>query len=505
MTFLSHLYSDEEDQSATLESYLVELTSTNLKRVLEEKSRLTQSIHSVEEEQQNFIYSNLQTIVYSTSTISTTRKNLNTIGKTLNQFTGTLNKFQKGCNDFLHSLKKHEDSKKKVRSAIKQEQRISSLITIPSLVRTLVHNSQYNDAVRLCSFAKKLSRKHLSHTVIQSLIGSLSLASVDFEQELINRLSRKLVVQKCIELVPFLRTLGGYRDRELWVLFLQTRDRWLRKEIASSRRNTNSRSRIELLESTIHSTRQGISEIMTEYNTLFSGHKPARVLSDWICRKVNDLCVLIKEAINRAETGSELNILLERSMWVGSFLARVGIDFRNLFIVEFESALLRIVSKNLDQGKRLFRNILPKWDYSKRAQLALMLKQQMSNTNLNNKRIIPPYQLLEFLPITQLCNCYIQIFNHLKNLALNSVEKRIFNLFENHFLQITKIILQQIKNKQKNVNLQDFVDSFINVLGPFVDNSLKLIFDIQKTQTPIHISSKSLLLETISKIENNNL
>lgn len=69
--------------------------------------------------------------------------------------------------------------------------------------------------------------------VLQNIVGALESSWRSMVHQLVVQLRTDLQVPKCLQIMGFLRRMDVYSDPELRLKFLQARDAWLRKLLAS--------------------------------------------------------------------------------------------------------------------------------------------------------------------------------------------------------------------------------------------------------------------------------
>ena len=300
-------------------------------------------------------------------------------------------------------------------------------------METCVRSALYEEALELYAYAASLSRRHPHIAVMQDVLADMRLIKRSIQSALLALLSGPIQLAQCLKVVSYLRRLDGYDEPTLRQQFLTSRDGFLdgltaglisgAPAAASSSSSSSvsassaALSPYEAVSRYLDCSRVHVFDIVTQYRAIFvddsSGSEEERsddggLLFRWIHHRIAVLLSALAEHLPQVTEGSYLYNLLEQSLYCGSSLSRVGVDFRPLLPPLFSAAILSMFNAALAPACDALLSAMAAHPW-------YMQRKELTRMGLPMER---SSAIMSFPPLTVACNVFIHALNKLRHAAL---------------------------------------------------------------------------------------
>ncbi|RQM22159.1 hypothetical protein B5M09_011630 [Aphanomyces astaci] len=305
---------------------------------------------------------------------------------------------------------------------------LMGVLEIPQLIDGCIANDLLEDALETIQFAKKLLEQtytssiqpkssNASSSIVHTLVAEVKRATTALRAKLVDKLRGELPLAKCLHLVAYLRRVDG-----LWTPLPADYDYHLKQEFLACR------------DAYLSKTVQSIPT-SDAYNYVMDA-----ALCAWAVRTVSDLTRLLETyalvlqyaRLTLLMTGRVLpNVvefnaiatIMEQVLFFGGSLGRVGVDFRGLVLVIFQSHVVARVTTQWTDAVDAFDAAL-----SMQGGGAIMIQSfRPVSTPLIpviDSSVAPP-SIMTFPALAQLTNAILTSFNDLRLCALLSLQYRL--------------------------------------------------------------------------------
>jgi len=399
-----------------------------------------------------------------------------------------LPKFQQ---DALHFMQTVAPEIKRERTRIKQcstlYDSIAQLLEIPQLAENCIQNELYSEALDLEEFTRKLARNHVASALLennsnndagaaivttQPNITSSTLILEQLAQEtstiVLNSVMRKLLVHlrsainvpMCLKMLTHLRRLNVLSERELRILFLQSRCSYVQHQVIASVPR-KSMSPYQYLSQVTDILKLQVFEMVTQYQALFpntavlsssssiaahvgspssSGSSPSimnspsatlsldaaveakkgaqaaeSIVSVCITHLIYPYIELLKQDLQRITSGEEINNLMKQCLYCGQTLARIGADFRGLLVPLFVQRVRQMFEQQLNDAIDTFcKHNEHSFKWCEYKIPSISSHQQLQQQQLEGNPFAPPRSLLAFPQLAEFTNDLLRALNELR-------------------------------------------------------------------------------------------
>jgi hypothetical protein len=224
------------------------------------------------------------------------------------------------------------------------------------------------------------------------------------------------------------------------------------------------RDSFEYVKQYIDVIREQVFEIITQYSSVFSDDAKlygnstdtkvgsaqlltaGATLADYVAHTLENMERKIDEHLVNIKDISQISSLLTQLMYCGMSLGRVGLDFRPLFAIRFQDAMLRLTQTLIDDAKRTFIDTIS------RAKTENIPPSQWTSTKSNNKDAVDASsgqtrqqlasQLIDYPVIAVFTNAILSLFNELRLLAPIALVQPIAEYLDAAYLEIAQALKQ---------------------------------------------------------------
>jgi conserved oligomeric Golgi complex subunit 8 len=454
--------------------YVATLTSMSLEDLHAQPHKLTQEDSAVEREIMTLAFKEYPTFIRAEKCRSDIGDSFVKMEDQLNNLSQSLPDFEQLCKEFTTEAKVLTEERKKTEKVLEDLDVLVDIFEIPQLMDTCVRNGYYSEAMDLTAHVSLLLMRYNNISIIQNIHEKVQRSSDMMLIQLISLLRGPIKLPAAMNVIGYLRQMSSFEtENELRILFLRCRGDYLNQRIEHVKKVSAvesdgktdwqrlGRDSFEYIKQYIDVIREQVFEITTQYSSMFSDKlhgatdDPAQTgttelltagatLSDYVTYILEEMRRTIEEHLVNIKDISQLSSLLTQLMYCGMSLGRVGLDFRSLFAMRFQDAMLKLTQSLIDDAKKGFLDAITKaktenippsqWMATKSSS-----KQHQTPEGQSRQQIAT--QLIEYPVIAVFTNAILSLFNELRLLAPIALVQPI-----NHYLEAAHLeIAQQIQ------------------------------------------------------------
>ncbi|KAH8553492.1 Dor1-like family-domain-containing protein [Umbelopsis sp. PMI_123] len=454
--------------------YVATLTSMSLEDLHGQPHKLTQEDSAVEKEIMALAFKEYPTFIRAEKCRTDIGDSFVKMEDQLNNLSNSLPDFEQLAREFTLEAKVLTEERQKTEKVLEDLDVLVDIFEIPQLMDTCVRNGYYSEAMDLTAHVSLLLMRYNNIPIIQTIHEKVQRSSDMMLIQLISLLRGPIKLPAAMNVIGYLRQMSSFEtENELRILFLRCRSDYLNQRIEhvkkvsaiESEGKTDwqrlGRDSFEYVKQYIDVIREQVFEIITQYSSMFSEKlygtqedltqtgttellTAGAALSDYVTFVLEDMRRTIEEHLVNIKDISQLSSLLTQLMYCGMSLGRVGLDFRSLFAMRFQDAMLKLTQRLIDDAKKGFldainkaktENIPPsQWMATKASS-----KQPEQSPERQNRQQIAS-QLIEYPVIAVFTNAILTLFNELRLLAPIALVQPINNYLEAAHLEIAQQI-----------------------------------------------------------------
>ncbi|MEW5304072.1 MAG: hypothetical protein WDW36_006706 [Sanguina aurantia] len=512
-SLISHGSVTKDSEATTLQAdvYLSELLSYSLERLRKEPELLRAEKEQVERNAQNIAVTQYGAFIETASCLGSVDRELRSVCDNLAAMLQTTPALASACENFsedaatvltLHNHNKQLGTTQSV---------LLELLEVPQLMDMCVRNAVYDEALDLQSFVTRLGLLHPNVPVVRALLQQVAEVGSTMLTQLLSRLRHNVALPECLRIMGYLRRIAAFTEPELRLQFLACRDGWIQSLVDELDSGGGSSSPpYEYVKHLTDVHRVHLFDAVQQYRAIFfdgpaglamdtstlsstssaaSSHvtaaslKETSILFSWVQHRLTLYLAALSQQLPLITDGGNLASVLEHSMYCGSSLSRVGLDFQGLLQPLFESCSLRLFASHLAAAVDSFNSRLEahKWvplpaaaiaagrggagaagrqaearrsvaagstgdgaaDASgDGAHLASLLGANSSAVAVSPVTadeppdVSPPYSVMEHLPLAVFTNAVLVAFNELRHCLLLGLAKPMASLLQQALEQV---------------------------------------------------------------------
>jgi hypothetical protein len=438
----------------------------------------------------------------------------------LNNLSQSLPDFEQLCKEFNTEAKALTEERQKTEKVLEDLDVLVDIFEIPQLMDTCVRNGYYSEAMDLTAHVSLLLMRYNNIPIIQNIHEKVQRSSDMMLIQLISLLRGPIKLPAAMNVIGYLRQMSSFEtENELRILFLRCRSDYLNQRIEHVKKVSAveldgktdwqrlGRDSFEYIKQYIDVIREQVFEITTQYSSMFSDKlygsadnaasqtsttellTAGATLSDYVTYILEEMRRTIEEHLVNIKDISQLSSLLTQLMYCGMSLGRVGLDFRSLFAMRFQDAMLKLTQSLIDDAKKGFLDAITKaktenippsqWMATKSSS-----KQPQQTETEGQSRQQIASQLIEYPVIAIFTNAILSLFNELRLLAPIALVQPINDYLEAAHLEIAQQIQvyaapylltdsstkQNIKTEQSVI--RSFASGYIRSCVPYLRQCL---------------------------------
>ncbi|GAB5585352.1 hypothetical protein Unana1_00252 [Umbelopsis nana] len=502
--------------------YVANLTAMSLENLHAQPKKLAQEDHEVEKEIKTLAFQEYPTFIRAEKCRSDIGDSFVKMETQLNNLSQSLPDFEQLCKEFTVEAKFLTEERQKTEKVLDNLDVLVDIFEIPQLMDTCIRNGYYSEAMDLTAHVSLLMMRYGNSPTIQTINEKVQRSSDMMLIQLITLLRGPIKLPTAMNVIGYLRQMSSFEtENELRLLFLRCRGDYLNQRLEHVKKisaiDTDGktdwqrlgRDSFEYLKQYVDVIREQVFEIITQYSAMFSddgklygGQEESAqgntsqlltagaTLADYVIFVLDQMRRTIDEHLVNIKDISQLSSLLTQLMYCGMSLGRVGLDFRSLFAVQFQDAMLKLTESLIDDAKKGFIDAIAKaktetippsqWMSTKSSSKA----SEVASTSDGQSRQQIVSQLIEYPVIALFTNAILSLFNELRLLAPIALVKPI-----NQYLEAAHMdIVQHIKSyaapylltessskdniKSEQTLLRSFASGYIRSCVPYLRQCL---------------------------------
>lgn len=406
---------------------------------------------------------------------------------------------QESCNVFRKAAARENAVREQLRHVYANQSSILDLLEVPSLMDTFVRAGNYDEALELKGYGKKLLMIHGGVPVVETIATEVDAVSRVMMEQLLEKLQTNIQLAECLRLVGYLRRLNVFDEAEMKRSFLERRGMWIK----GSLRELHSNNAYEYLKKLTDVYRVQLFDVVMQYKAIFSkdaknkdslqGNDP---LYSWSFKRILYYMSELQDNLTRLQDGGSIASVLDHCMYCGQALGRVGLDFRPIVFPLFEHATLHLFVDLVEVSNETFKEMMTshRWiaipsAVNRAAELvkksnvvddgddASGLTTKEEHKDLTN--LEPPAVLVEHPPLAVYTNGLLAAFNELRHCAPIAISGDVSRCLEKSFETVVSALIERdtlgIEQEERKIFVKacGLVKS---VLFPFIIECYSRIF-----------------------------
>jgi conserved oligomeric Golgi complex subunit 8 len=348
-----------------LDEYIDDLCSQGLDKLSREPDTLAAEGARLRMQLENVSCSNYRALIQSFECAGAVRDGVGKIRNGLDTLVEALPLLAIATREFSTNGVLQQNQRENCLRILAEHGRVIDLLEMPKLMRSLLSEELYDDALELRDMSLKIASMHADEPILLSICSEVDALTRQMIIQLLVLLRGHVQLPACLRIIGFLRRLSMFSEQRLRAIFLQCRGDWIHTNLDTAT-GPNAQARLVRLSD---ETRSMLFEVITQYRAAFTdegdGGPEAQVelpagaiLYDWTASFVSQYLVGMEEGLRDVRDGASLSTVMQQAMYCGQSLGRVGADFRPALVPLFEDALMKIVNFHLNAALRQFEMMI---------------------------------------------------------------------------------------------------------------------------------------------------
>lgn len=473
---------DEWRDNPDFLQYVSRLGSMGLEQLNKEPDRLVEDKAAVLSQTQDLAFANYKTFIRTAECSRDIFEKLNNSEKSLDSLLVGLPNLSQNCQEFVRSSSDINVHRRLNSLTLTRNAQLLEILELPQLMDTCIRNGNYEDALELAAYVRRLGKKHFNIPIIANVVNEVETAWLSMLQQLLSTLRTDLPLPSVLQIVGYLRRMELFSEAELRLKFLQCRDSWLQAMLASIPKE----DALQHLSRTVELSRVHLFSIITQYRAVFGdseteiAHSSSNyntLFYSWIMEKVKIFLATLEHDLTQG-VGSSLDSVIRQCMYFGLSLSRVGADFRGLLAPIFVKALQQSIDVSILKATRKFEQDMENYTLPKSQSSIARSFGAMQDNNEEH----PPESLLEFRPLADYCNAVLMCLNEIRLCAPVALAAKASVLIQESLCSVTRSMLAFYRQEQQALTPAE-KDSFTRLcscvadhLLPFLQRCLHIVF-----------------------------
>ena len=395
------------------------------------------------------------------------------LGRVLGECSHVLDKVEEEDIPSLHShvstfrgqAMKENATRESLRQLYTHQATILDILEVPSLMDTCVRAGNYDEALELKAFGKKLKMIHggsqgKQEAVIDMLMEEIDQVTKVMLEQLWEKLQSSIQLAECLQVVGYIKRLLVFSDvnieettAKIKKEFLERRGCWID---SSLKELGDSLPPYEYLKKLTDIYRLQMFDILMQYRAIFYPKEGNLLLNDpcfsWSYRRVMFYLIEVQGHLSQIEDGGSLASVLDHCMYCGKALARLGLDFRPAIFPMFEEAAIGIFEELVSVSDDVFADMIATHRWVAIPSLSSSLTNNKSSVeqesgldgdNKSTDSLRPPIILVEHPPLAVYTNGILAALNELRHCAPLSIKDKVGILLQNSFDRLVSVMLER--------------------------------------------------------------
>lgn len=416
--------------SSSASSYLDYLQSLPLPELLRQPSFISVETSTVESDLTNLCFREYPTFISVHRCSSAVKSAFDDFSDSLEKLIGSMPALEDECQTFSSSTSKIQRIRSKASLVQEHQDKLLDLLEIPQLMETCVRNGYYQEAMELLDHSRTISQRYKDVVLVQDVVREVEGVLQLMLTQLLSLLREPIKLPALIKTVTFLRRLHALDENELALVFISSRYRNFKAQLAYIERDKA--DPVRYLRRYIDLFREHVYDLIAQFTTIFLDSPNTAIhIASFASQAVSELVNLVRTCVPQlsADAASMSSILIQLGYCAMSF-TRVGLDFAPLIAEPFAATSFSTFSHEISNASRELRELLeespkllrpPSQILITADHLSRVLAAETSPPNLPDSIDA----VRSFPPLAALVNAHLNALNSLRLLAPLNLRSQI--------------------------------------------------------------------------------
>lgn len=416
--------------SSSASSYLDYLQSLPLPELLRQPSFISVETSTVESDLTNLCFREYPTFISVHRCSSAVKSAFDDFSDSLEKLIGSMPALEDECQTFSSSTSKIQRIRSKASLVQEHQDKLLDLLEIPQLMETCVRNGYYQEAMELLDHSRTISQRYKDVVLVQDVVREVEGVLQLMLTQLLSLLREPIKLPALIKTVTFLRRLHALDENELALIFISSRYRNFKAQLAYIERDKA--DPVRYLRRHIDLFREHVYDLIAQFTTIFLDSPNTAIhIASFASQAVSELVNLVRTCVPQlsADAASMSSILIQLGYCAMSF-TRVGLDFAPLIAEPFAATSFSTFSHEISNASRELRELLEESSKLLRPpsqilitadHLSRVLAAETSPPNLPDSIDA----VRSFPPLAALVNAHLNALNSLRLLAPLNLRSQI--------------------------------------------------------------------------------
>lgn len=416
--------------SSSASSYLDYLQSLPLPELLRQPSFISVETSTVESDLTNLCFREYPTFISVHRCSSAVKSAFDDFSDSLEKLIGSMPALEDECQTFSSSTSKIQRIRSKASLVQEHQDKLLDLLEIPQLMETCVRNGYYQEAMELLDHSRTISQRYKDVVLVQDVVREVEGVLQLMLTQLLSLLREPIKLPALIKTVTFLRRLHALDENELALIFISSRYRNFKAQLAYIERDKA--DPVRYLRRYIDLFREHVYDLIAQFTTIFLDSPNTAIhIASFASQAVSELVNLVRTCVPQlsADAASMSSILIQLGYCAMSF-TRVGLDFAPLIAEPFAATSFSTFSHEISNASRELRELLEESSKLLRPpsqilitadHLSRVLAAETSPPNLPDSIDA----VRSFPPLAALVNAHLNALNSLRLLAPLNLRSQI--------------------------------------------------------------------------------
>lgn len=416
--------------SSSASSYLDYLQSLPLPELLRQPSFISVETSTVESDLTNLCFREYPTFISVHRCSSAVKSAFDDFSDSLEKLIGSMPALADECQTFSSSTSKIQRIRSKASLVQEHQDKLLDLLEIPQLMETCVRNGYYQEAMELLDHSRTISQRYKDVVLVQDVVREVEGVLQLMLTQLLSLLREPIKLPALIKTVTFLRRLHALDENELALIFISSRYRNFKAQLAYIERDKA--DPVRYLRRYIDLFREHVYDLIAQFTTIFLDSPNTAIhIASFASQAVSELVNLVRTCVPQlsADAASMSSILIQLGYCAMSF-TRVGLDFAPLIAEPFAATSFSTFSHEISNASRELRELLEESSKLLRPpsqilitadHLSRVLAAETSPPNLPDSIDA----VRSFPPLAALVNAHLNALNSLRLLAPLNLRSQI--------------------------------------------------------------------------------
>ncbi|XP_057375009.1 conserved oligomeric Golgi complex subunit 8-like [Daphnia carinata] len=423
--------------------YLKQLNSLGLKKLGNEINRIAEEKTSIINQTQELAFQEYPTFIETAQCTKEIFQNFQKVSQSTEKLTSGLTTLKEKCLEFSQTAQSLSAARRLTSLALSRHTQLLEILELPQLMDTCVRNGYWEEALELASYVARLERKLGYIPLIVKVAQEVQSCTRLMLSQLIAQLRMPAQLPHCLKVVGYLRRMGVFSEEEIRLKFLQARDSWFKSTLEEIPKE----DAYQHILKTVELSRVHLFDIATQYRAIFTDEDPlvlanqdpntneSAIYYSWLIQKITEFLAALQSDLPKVSPSS-LESVFGQCMYFGLSFGRIGSDFRSLLVPLFSQVVYDRFVHSANKSEAQFAEAMANFSLTRTNSLGSNASYSyIQSAPSSADQIQPPYSLLKFSPLAELCNGLIAAFNELRicapvqlvNLVVRKLEQTLRN------------------------------------------------------------------------------